>query len=202
MPTGPICDLKPVVKTRKQRFPGLRLSASDERTLDAMTRGRTKLSLRKWRRIQILRLLHDGWILGDAARAVGTFPREVRRVGWRYIDRGLGAALSDDPRPKPSKMLDKRQEAAIVAMACSDPPEGRSRWTTALLAHEAIKRGVVPTVSRETIRRTLRGHDLKPWREKNVVRAEARRRIRREDGGRAEHLEQAAGSERASGRAG
>lgn len=51
------------------------------------------------------------WTLGDVAAAVGTYRREVRRVGWRYLERGVLAALSDDPRPTPPKLLDTHQEA-------------------------------------------------------------------------------------------
>ena len=91
------------------------------------------------------------------------------------MEQGLEAALTDDPRPKPSKKLDARQQAAVVAMVCGPPPEGRSRWTVELVASETTKRGVVATVGKETIRRLLASHGLKPWREKNVVRPEAGR---------------------------
>ena len=57
-------------------------------------------------------------------------------------------------------------------MVCSDPPEGRARWTVRLVAQEAVKRKLVPRVGRETIRMLLLSHDLKPWREKNVVVAD------------------------------
>ena len=70
----------------------------------------------------------------DTADAAGTFPREVRRVGRRYLQRGLEAARSEDPRPKPPKKFDARSEAAVVALACSTPPPGRSRWSVVLLA--------------------------------------------------------------------
>jgi hypothetical protein len=55
-----------------------------------------------------LELLDQGWNLTRTASAVGTYPREVRRVGWPYVESGLEAALSDDPRPKPAKMLDAK----------------------------------------------------------------------------------------------
>jgi hypothetical protein len=55
-------------------------------------------------------------------------------------------------------------------MACSDAPDGRPRWTVRLIAEQALKRKLVPKVGRETIRILLESHDLKPWREKNVVR--------------------------------
>lgn len=47
----------------------------------------------------MLELLHDQWSLADVAEATGTYPREVRRVGWRYLERGVADALTDDPRP-------------------------------------------------------------------------------------------------------
>jgi putative transposase len=56
-------------------------------------------------------------------------------------------------------------------MVCSDPPEGFARWTVRLVAEESVKRRLVPRVGRETIRILLLSHDLKPWREKNVVRS-------------------------------
>jgi putative transposase len=59
-------------------------------------------------------------------------------------------------------------------MVCSDPPEGRARWRVRLVAEEAVKRKLVPAVGRETIRILLLHHDLKPWREKNVVRRGSR----------------------------
>jgi hypothetical protein len=66
--------------------------------------------------------------------------------------------------------LQESQKQRIIAMVCSDPPEGRARWTVRLVAEEAIKRRLVPSVGRETIRVLLLHHDLKPWRETNVVR--------------------------------
>jgi hypothetical protein len=65
--------------------------------------------------------------------------------------------------------LDLRQSQRIIAMVCGPPPEGRARWTVRLIAEEAVKRKLTPAVGRETIRILLESHDLKPWREKNVV---------------------------------
>jgi hypothetical protein len=70
--------------------------------------------------------------------------------------------------------LDAPQRQRIVALVCSPPPEGRARWTVRLLADEAVKRKLVPRVGRETVRILLESHDLKPWREKNVVRGRTR----------------------------
>jgi len=69
-------------------------------------------------------------------------------------------------------LLNDREEARIIAMVCTDPPEGRARWSVRLIAEEAVRRKLVPRVGRETIRVLLQNHELKPWREK-VVRSRA-----------------------------
>jgi len=162
-------------KTPRPPFPGLRLRPEDKRALEAKVAGRKRLSVRVWRRIQILKLLDKGWNLTATGEALDTHAREVRRVGWRYVDAGLEAALTDDERPKPSKMLDARQEAAVVALVCGPPPTGRVRWSVALVVEEVKRRGIVASIGDETIRTLLAANKLKPWREKNVVRAEAGR---------------------------
>ena len=89
-------------------------------------------------------------------------PLPTRRLGSaRYTRR---------QRPGAAEVLDDSQKQRIIAMVCSDPPEGRARWTVRLVAEEAVKRRLVPRMGRETIRILLLDHDLKPWREKNVVR--------------------------------
>jgi hypothetical protein len=81
-------------------------------------------------------------------------------------------------------VLDTNQKQRIIAMVCSDPPEGQARWTVRLVAEEAVKRRLVPRVGRETIRVLLLHHDLRPWREKNVVCGRPHQRVHREDGRR------------------
>jgi transposase len=96
-------------------------------------------------------------------------PQAIRNLGRRYQKGGLEAALYEKQRPGATAVLDDSQKQRIIAMVCSDPPEGRARWTVRLVAQEAVKRKLVPRVGRETIRILLLAHDLKPWREKNVV---------------------------------
>jgi putative transposase len=96
-------------------------------------------------------------------------PQAIRKVGHRYQEGGLERALYEKERPGATHVLDDSQKQRIIAMVCSDPPEGRARWTVRLVAEEAVKRRLVPRVGRETIRVLLLHHDLKPWREKNVV---------------------------------
>ena len=81
----------------------------------------------------------------------------VERVRVRCVEEGPDAAL----RPRPSgqlrlRKLDGAQEAHLIAVACSPPPEGRKRWTLRLLADKLVKLEVVDAVSYETVRRTLK----------------------------------------------
>ena len=161
--------------SRRPRFPGLSLTAKDRQFLADQTRAGQPVSARTWKRIRILELLDQRWRMAAVAAAVGTYPREVRRVGWRYVDRGVQDALRDNPRPKPPKLLDTRQQAEIVAMVCGPPPAGYARWTIRVTTEEAQRQGIVADVGRETVRQVLAHHELKPWRKKNVVRPDAGR---------------------------
>ena len=76
----------------------------------------------------------------------------------------LAAALDEEPRPGARRKLTGKEEALLVATACSSPPAGRSRWTLELLAGELARLTTRQSVSRETVRRRLAENDLKPWR--------------------------------------
>ena len=99
----------------------------------------------------------SGWIDAAIAGALDVDPSTVFRVRQRYASDGLEAALS---RKAPNRMyerkLDGPQEARLVALACSGPPEGRQRWTLRLLADELVRLEVVDTISYETVRTTLK----------------------------------------------
>jgi len=135
-----------------------------------------------------LRQLAEGVTALQVARALPLTPKAVRQIAHRYNRSGLDAALYDKQRPGPKQVLDDAQKQRIVAMVCSDPPHGRARWTVRLIAQEAVKRKLVPKVGRETIRILLQSHELKPWREKNVVRGGVGQRIHPQDGGRVSPL--------------
>src|SRR5216110_2800495 len=129
-----------------ERFRGLKLSNEDRRHLRNLQAGGKPMAARTWRRIRVLELLDQGLSIRSAAAAVGQYPREVGRVGKRYLWGGVQAALSDDPRPKPERKLDSSQEAAIVALVCGPPPTGRARWTVRLAAEQAVRRGIVDDI--------------------------------------------------------
>ena len=118
----------------------------------------------------VLLELHGNQTAAQVANNLGLTAKAVRQIARRYERGGLEQALYDKKRPGAARILDTGQQQRIVAMACSNPPDGFARWTVRLIAQEAVKRKLVPGVGRETIRILLQSHDLKPWREKNVVR--------------------------------
>jgi putative transposase len=121
-----------------------------------------------------LRQMDAGRATPAVGASLGLSAKAVWQIGKRYLEGGLERALFEAARPGKAPALDPEQRQRIIAVACSSPPEGRARWTVRLLAEEAVKRKLVPRVGRETIRILLESHDLKPWREKNVVRGRAR----------------------------
>ena len=135
-----------------------------------------------------LRQLAQGAAAPRVAQALPLTPKAVRQIAHRYNSGGLDRALYDKQRPGAKPLLDDSQKQRIVAMVCGKPPEGRARWTVRLVAEEAVKRKLVPRAGRETIRVLLQSHDLKPWREKNVVRGGTGPELHRENGGRTGRL--------------
>ncbi len=131
-------------------------------------RGSTPVRVAK--RARILLCLSAGKTVDEVASVVGCGTATVKRVRRRFLDEGWEAAISDAPRPGRPKKLDSSEERELIALACSDPPEGAGRWTVRLLAQHFDK-----DISRAIVQRTLKEDGLKPWREKNVVRADARR---------------------------
>ena len=117
-----------------------------------------------------LRQLAQGQTVRQVAKNVALTPKTVWLTSQRYRQGGLERALYERPRPGKAALLDAQQRQRIVALACGPPPAGRSRWSVRLLTEEVVKRKLVPRVGRETIRVLLESHELKPWREKNVVR--------------------------------
>lgn len=147
----------------------IHVTARDRVQLRKLLRGGVQ-QVRVVLRALALRLLADGVTAPQAARFLPLTPKAIRDIAHRYKNLGLDAALYEKPRPGAKPVLDDSQKQRVIAMVCSQPPEGRARWTVRLIAQEAVKRKLVPRVGRETIRILLESHELKPWREKNVVR--------------------------------
>ena len=80
----------------------------------------------------------------------------VAAVRKRCVEGGLEAALHDRVRPGAQRKLDGAQEAFVIALACTEAPEGRARWTMQLLADQLVTLGVVDTISDDCVRETLK----------------------------------------------
>src|SRR5208283_2771679 len=119
---------------------------------------------RRLKRAQILLAADAGVRDEDIATSVGVGGSTVYRTKQRFVLGNLEAALNEAPRPGASRKLSGKEEALLVATACSKPPEGRARWTLELLAGELVKLTAHDSLSRETVRRRLAENDLKPWR--------------------------------------
>lgn len=123
-----------------------------------------KHAVRKLKRAQIL-LAADAGVSDDViATSVGVGGSTVYRTKQRFVVGNLEAALGEAPRPGAGRKLAGKEEALLVATACSKPPQGRSRWTLELLAGELVRLTEHDSVSRETVRRRLAENHLKPWR--------------------------------------
>jgi len=122
-----------------------------------------KFGPQKRRRAQILLACDRG--ISDAAIAL-TLPcgtSTIFRVKKRLVEEGVEAALSEMPRKGGRRKLTGKEEATLVALACSDPPEGRARWTLRLLADHVVELVHHERISKETVRRRLAENELKPW---------------------------------------
>jgi DNA-binding transcriptional ArsR family regulator len=99
-----------------------------------------------------------GWVDEAIADAVETSQPTVSRVRKRYFEEGLEAALNRRPPNREyHRKLDGEQEARLIALACSEPPEGQARWSLRLLADKLVELEIVEEeISYQTVRRTLK----------------------------------------------
>jgi len=115
-----------------------------------------KTSARKITRARILLLAHQSKSDAAISEALHSGRATVERTRKRFVEEGLEACLKERPRPGKAPKLDGKQQALIVALACSDAPHGRECWTMQLLADRVVELGLVESISDETIRRTLK----------------------------------------------
>lgn len=93
----------------------------------------------------------------DVAAALNTSTRTIERVRQRFVEQGLEPALLPKPTKRiDARALDGRQEAHLIALACSAPPEGKKRWTLRLLAERMVELEYTDSVSHEAVRQALK----------------------------------------------
>jgi transposase len=125
-----------------------------QQLLDLVNKG--KASARQFKRAHILLQAHDGATDTAIATSLHIGVATVERIRKRFVEGNLERALHEDPRPGKELKLDDKQEAFLIATACSTPPAGQKRWTMQLLADEMVRLQKIDAISDETVRRTLK----------------------------------------------
>ena len=131
------------------------LTAEERRQLLRLT-SKGRVPARRLKRALVLLAADEGTVDEAIAQQVRVHRATVERLRQRFVTEGLEAALAEHPRPGKVRKLDGRQEAHLIALACSEPPPGQKRWTMQLLAGRLVDLGVVETISDETVRRALK----------------------------------------------
>jgi len=117
---------------------------------------------RKITRCRILLLANEGKTDTQIIEALKVARNTIRTVRFRYVREGLESAINEQPRPGAPKKFTGRQKAKITAIACSEPPEGRNRWTLRLLADKVVELKMVDSISHQTVKRILKKTNLSP----------------------------------------
>lgn len=107
-------------------------------------------------RAHILLKADEGKTDADISQMLYVSEQTIRRTRLRFAQEGLQTALEDRPHPATGSEVDEKQEARIIALACSEPPAGQARWTLELLTQEVLKDGIVSHISPETVRLLLK----------------------------------------------
>ncbi len=131
------------------------LSTAQRAELASLIRKGTT-SARVRARARVLLLASEGRTDDQIAASVHVGTTTVERLRKRFVEEGLDATLHERPRPGGTPKLDGKQEALLVALACSEPPQGRTKWTMQLLADKLVTIGTIDTISDETVRRVLK----------------------------------------------
>ena len=133
----------------------VQLRAGERRQLEQRLRG-GEWPVRKTKRAQILLSADEGRTQEEIAAGLHCSRGTVQRVCQRYCEGGLAAALEERPRPGGQVKLTPKVEAHLVALTCSDAPDGRECWTMQLLADRLVSLSLVDSISDEAVRLALK----------------------------------------------
>ena len=142
------------------------LTDQERQELDALTKT-AKTNAKRFLYARALLLCDAGqqgptWTVLDTAEAMGVTPRTIEHLKKRFVEEGLAAALERRQPDKPPREVtfDGAFEARLIALACSEAPEGRRRWTVRLLAEKVVELSLAPSVSHMTVQRILKKTNL------------------------------------------
>lgn len=150
------------------------LSTDERKELEALTTS-GKSSRNKVVKAFILLKADEGkqgesWTDLQIADAYNISVSTVEQTRERFVEGGLEGALTRRPtRRVYRRKIEGEEEAHLIALACSDPPEGRAEWTMQLLADKMVELNYVESVSDETVRQVLKQNEIKPWQKKSGV---------------------------------
>ena len=138
------------------------LTAGEHQSLqEIVTSG--KHSARKMKRAQAVLKADEGWSDSEISEALDISIPTLERLRKLEVEEGWERALTGRESSRVyARKLDGEKEARLIALACSEAPEGRSRWTLSLLADQMVQLGYVDAVSYETVRRTLKKTNSSP----------------------------------------
>jgi transposase len=144
-----------------KRYP-VKLTDSERDSLKRLIAAGTAPA-RKLAHARLLLKADEGWTDAQIVRAVDISQPTISRVRKQFGEEGLEAALNRRTtrrvyRPK----LDGEQEARLITLACSKPPEGQAHWTLRLLANKAVELEITDSLSYQTVRRTLKKTHCSP----------------------------------------
>ena len=138
----------------------VRLTEQEREQLDALIRQGKSAAYKIKHANILLKADADGaaWSDEEIAAAFSVHPRTVAGIRERFVEQGLEAALNRKKQERPSQqpLFDGAAEAHLIALGCSEPPQGHARWTLRLLAEQVVELEIVPSASHETVRRTLK----------------------------------------------
>ena len=131
------------------------LTEEEREELLGLTR-KGKISARSMKRAQILLKADEGLKDAEIVSALNTSRPTVERIRKRFVEGNLVKALYDDPRPGSQPKLDGRAETELIALACSNAPDGHAKWSLRLLASKLVELEIVEGISHETVRQVLK----------------------------------------------
>lgn len=133
----------------------VKLTDEERQSLVELT-SRGEVRARTMKRAQILLKADEGMKDADIVSAFNTSRPTVERIRKRFVEGNLEKGLYDDPRPGSKTKLDGRAEAELIALACSDAPDGHEKWSLRMLADKLVELDIVDGISPETVRQYLK----------------------------------------------
>ena len=146
----------------------IKLTGSERTCLNEVSH-RGKAPVRTVKRALALLKADEGLRDREIADVLLVNAATVARARKRFVEEGLEAAINDRPRPGQERKLDGKQEAHLIAFACSAAPEGHTHWTLQLLADKVVELEFAESISLETVRQILKKTNSSPGRRKSGV---------------------------------